>query len=129
MNIIKIYSKNVDINTSLKFRIKTVFNVNSDFVVIWKMIFSIFIVIIVYLYFLKYMFIGLPKEKKDIKPNVIVIYRLINLMFLFEFIFSIFIMISNGGSLLSYIKIPLKFIMLFHLNYVKKIFFLFYQNL
>ena len=102
------YSKNVDINTSLKFRIKTVFNVNSDFVVIWKFTFSIFVITIVYLYFLKYMLIGLPKEKKDIKPNVIVIYRLINLMFLFEFIFSIFIMISNGGSLLSYIKIPLK---------------------
>ena len=104
----KIYAKKIDINTSLKFRIKTIFNVNSDFVVIWKFTFSIFVITIVYLYFLKYMLIGLPKEKKDIKPNVIVIYRLINLMFLFEFIFSIFIMISNGGSLLSYIKIPLK---------------------
>ena len=104
----KIYAKKIDINTSLKFRIKTIFNVNSDFVVIWKFTFSIFVITIVYLYFLKYMLIGLPKEKKDIKPNVIVIYRLINLMFLFEFIFSIFIMISNGGSQLSYIKIPLK---------------------
>ena len=104
----KIYAKKIDINTSLKFRIKTIFNVNSDFVVIWKFTFSIFVITIVYLYFLKYMLIGLPKDKKDIKPNVIVIYRLINLMFLFEFIFSIFIMISNGGSLLSYIKIPLK---------------------
>ena len=102
------YSKNVDINTSLKFRIKTVFNVNSDFVVIWKMIFSIFIVIIVYLYFLKYMLIYIPKNKEEIKANEKIIYNLINLMFLFEFIFSIFIMISNGGSQLSYLKIPLK---------------------
>ena len=103
------YSKNVDINASLRFRIKTIFNVNSDFVVIWKITFSIFVVIIVYLYFLKYMFIGIPKDKKEIKKNEIIIYNMINLMFLFEFIFSIFIMISNGGSLLSYIKLPLKF--------------------
>jgi hypothetical protein len=54
------------------------------------------------------MLIYIPKNKEEIKANEKIIYNLINLMFLFEFIFSIFIMISHGGSQLSYVKIPLK---------------------
>ena len=55
------------------------------------------------------MFIDLPQDEKMIKSNVIAIYHLINLMFFFESIYSVLIIISNGGSLLSYIKLPFKF--------------------
>jgi hypothetical protein len=105
----KNYTKHIDDNTSLKSRFKTVFNINSDFVVIWKITFSIFVVLIIYLFFFKYMFIDLPQDEKMIKSNVIAIYHLINLMFFFESIYSVLIIISNGGSLLSYIKLPFKF--------------------
>ena len=105
----KNYTKHIDDNTSLKSRFKTVFNINSDFVVIWKITFSVFVVLIVYLFFFKYMFIDLPQDEKMIKSNVIAIYHLINLMFFFESIYSVLIIISNGGSLLSYIKLPFKF--------------------
>ena len=79
----KNYTKHIDDNTSLKSRFKTVFNINSDFVVIWKITFSVFVVLIVYLFFFKYMFIDLPQDEKMIKSNVIAIYHLINLMFFF----------------------------------------------
>lgn len=105
----KNYTKHIDDNTSLKSRFKTVFNINSDFVVIWKITFSVFVVLIVCLFFFKYMFIDLPQDEKMIKSNVIAIYHLINLMFFFESIYSVLIIISNGGSLLSYIKLPFKF--------------------
>jgi hypothetical protein len=93
------------------------FNINSHFVLIWKTIFALFNVVIVFLFFFKYFFLSIlkqkdPKTDPQIPINIHVCYTIINLTFAFEFLLSIAIIIFNGGSLFTYIKLPLKFIMI-----------------
>jgi hypothetical protein len=97
----------------LKFKLKNIFNVNSDFIIIWKSTFSAFYIIFVYIYFLKYILLELANKKQDEEEEIsnknIFLYYMINIMFSFEFIFSLLILIFNGGSRLTYLKLPLKF--------------------
>ena len=106
------FDEKIKENASFKNKMKNVFNINSDFVVIWKATFSVFNVAIVFIFFFKYIFTELIKKKKDDEEEksirIETVYRLLNLMFLFECIISILIIIFNGGSKMSYIKLPLK---------------------
>jgi hypothetical protein len=92
---------------------KVLFNINSHFVLIWKTIFALFNVVIVFLFFFKYFFLSILKQTNPQIPiNIHICYTIINLTFAFEFLLSIAIIIFNGGSLFTYIKLPLKFIMI-----------------
>ena len=51
------YERKVKMEKSLKFRMKNIFNINSDFIIIWKFTFSTFIIIFIFIYFLKYILI------------------------------------------------------------------------
>ena len=106
------YDAKVKQQTSFKNKIKNVFNINSDFVVIWKTTFSIFNVVVVFIFFFKYLFTKLYKKKEgsylEESKRILCLYHLLNIMFLFEFTFSILILIFNGGSKMSYLKVPLK---------------------
>ena len=57
------YEKKIKLEKSLKFRMKNIFNVNSDFIIIWKSTFSAFNIIFVFIYFLKYILMELSKKK------------------------------------------------------------------
>ena len=108
--------KKINQEESLKDKMKSLFNINSDFVIIWKTIFSLFNVLIVFLYFFKYTFLKLLKSELngqpyDIKPNERICYTLMNAMFSFEFMVSLIVVIFNKGSLFTYIKLPVKFFM------------------
>ena len=108
----KEYERKVKEEKSFKFRMKNIFNVNSDFIIVWKSTFSAFNIIFIFIYFLKYNLLELSIKKKDEeieKSNrILYLYYMINLMFSFEFIFSLLIIIFNGGSKFSYLKLPLK---------------------
>ena len=95
-------------------KLKALFNINSDFMVLWKKSFSIFYMIILYLFFFKYVFLELPKlnGNETAKKRILYLYRIINLMFAFDLILSIIIIIHNGGSLFTYLKLPLKIYMI-----------------
>lgn len=111
--IMREYERKIKIEKSLKFKLKNIFNVNSDFIIIWKSTFSAFNIIFVYIYFLKYILLELANKKQDEEEEIsnknIFLYYMINIMFSFEFIFSLLILIFNGGSRLTYLKLPLKF--------------------
>ena len=108
----KEYERKVKEEKSFKFRMKNIFNVNSDFIIVWKSTFSAFNIIFIFIYFLKYNLLELSIKKKDEeieKSNrILYLYYMINLMFSFEFIFSLLIIIFNGGSKFTYLKLPLK---------------------
>ena len=106
--------KKINQEESLKDKMKSLFNINSDFVIIWKTIFSLFNVLIVFLYFFKYTFLKLLKSELngqpyDIKPNERICYTLMNAMFSFEFMVSLIVVIFNKGSLFTYIKQKISF--------------------
>ena len=106
------YERKVKEEKSLKFKMKTIFNVNSDFIIIWKSTFSAFNIIFVFIYFLKYILLELSSKKTNSEDEdsnrSLFLYHMINIMFLFEFIFSLLILIFNGGSKITYLKIPIK---------------------
>ena len=103
------YETKLNEEKNIKNKIKNVFNINSDFVVIWKTAFSIFNVVYILIFFLKYIFTELSKKEYIEKETRITkAYHLINTMFLFEFTISILIIMFNGGSAMSYLKLPLK---------------------
>jgi len=106
------YGRKVKLEKSLKFRMKNIFNVNSDFIIIWKSTFSAFNIIFIFIYFLRYILIELvnkkTREEDELSNKSIFLYYMINVMFTFEFIFSVLILIFNGGSKLTYFKIPYK---------------------
>ena len=88
---------------------KSIFNINSDFVIIWKMTFAIFYIFFVFLYFFKYFFLELSvKSDNEKDKKILYLYYIINYMFFLEFLISLLILIFSNGSLLSKIKIPLK---------------------
>ena len=106
------YERKVKEEKSLKFKMKTIFNVNSDFIIIWKSTFSAFNIIFVFIYFLKYILMELSTKKTNSEDEdsnrSLFLYHMINIMFSFEFIFSVLILIFNGGSKITYLKLPLK---------------------
>ena len=83
----KEYERKVKEEKSFKFRMKNIFNVNSDFIIVWKSTFSAFNIIFIFIYFLKYNLLELSIKKKDEeieKSNrILYLYYMINLMFSF----------------------------------------------
>ena len=90
---------------------KNIFNINSDLMIIWKLTFSAFSIVFVFMFFLKYILMDLSKEKDEYvesSKRILFLYYMINIMFLFELILSILIIIFNGGSIITFFKLPLK---------------------
>ena len=107
----KLYEKNIKEKISYKSILKNVFNINSDFMIIWKVTFSTFCIVFVFIFFLKYILLNLSKKGDDEEESslrIIFLYHMINLMFIFEFILSVLIIVFNGGSNMTYLKLPLK---------------------
>ena len=105
------YEKDIKENISYKFIMKNIFNIKSDLMVIWKATFSAFSIIFVFIFFLKYILMDLSKKQDDEEESskkILFLYNMINLMFIFELILSILIIIFNGGSIMTYVKLPLK---------------------
>ena len=109
---LKSYEKKIKENLSIKYKMKNIFNINSDFMVIWKLTFSLFNIVFVFIFFLKYILMDLStrddNNEKETSKRILFLYHMINLMFLFELILSILTIIFNGGSFLTYLKLPLK---------------------
>ena len=105
------YEKLIKERNSFIYKMKNVFNIKSDLMIIWKLTFSVFSIIFIFMFFLKYILMDLS-EKKDneieTSKRILFLYSMINLMFLFELILSILVIIFNGGSVMTYIKLPLK---------------------
>jgi len=104
------YKKKYKEKGSIKNQLKLLFNINSDFMVIWKFVFSLFYMVILFMFFFKYVFLELPNLKEDETPKkrIIYLYMIINIMFLFDLILTIFVIMTNGGSLVTFLKLPLK---------------------
>jgi len=47
-------------------------------------------------------------DEEESSKKILFLYNMINLMFIFELILSILIIIFNGGSIMTYVKLPLK---------------------
>jgi len=104
------YKKKYREKGKIKNQLKLLFNINSDLLVIWKFVFSLFYMVILFMFFFKYVFLELPNLKEDETPKkrIIYLYMIINIMFLFDLILTIFVIITNGGSLVTFLKLPLK---------------------
>ena len=103
------YREKVKESQTLKFKLKKVFNMESDFVVIWKTTLRIFHIFILFIFLLKYIFLILAKEGTLFIPRrILVLYYMVNYMFIIDFIISVLIILFNGGSKLTYFKLPLK---------------------
>ena len=109
---LKSYDKKLKEDLSIKYKLKNIFNINSDFMVIWKLTFRLFNIVFVFIFFLKYILMDLStrddNNEKETSKRILFLYHMINLMFLFELIFSILTIIFNGGSFITYLKLPLK---------------------
>ena len=109
---LKSYEKKLKENISIKNKMKNIFNINSDFMVIWKLTFSLFNIVFVFIFFLKYILMDLStrddNNEEETSKRILFLYRMINLMFLFELILSILTIIFNGGSFITYLKLPIK---------------------
>ena len=94
-------------------KLKSLFNINSDFMIIWKISFSIFYMVILYMLFFKYVFLELTKLNNNEKPKkrILYLYSIINIMFAFDLILTIIVILNNGGSTITFLKLPLKFYM------------------
>ena len=109
---IKLCQKKIKEKISLQYKLKTIFNINSDFMVIWKLAFSAFSIVFVFIYFFKYILMDLSKKEDEneleTSKKVLFLYSMINMMFSFELILSVLIIIFNSGSIMTFIKLPLK---------------------
>ena len=107
---IKRYKKEQKEKNKLKKILKNTFNINSDFIKIWKIVFSLFYMLIFFFMFVHFIFFNLiPSESTDIiAKRYFYLYYIINLMFILDLILSLLIIIANRGSLFSYLKIPIK---------------------
>lgn len=107
---IKEYKKDKKKKNKIKILFKKTFNINSDFILIWKFFYSLFYMIIFFFAFMHFIFFELVNinDKSFPKKRFIYLYYIINFMFLLDLILSILIIISNKGSLFSYLKIPIK---------------------
>ena len=94
----------------MRYKLKTIFHIDSDFIIIWKTTLRIFHIFILFIFFFKYIFFNLVNNDSslNIQKRILYIYYMINAMFLIDLIFSILILIFNGGSVLTYCKLPLK---------------------
>ena len=92
---------------------RLLFNINSDLMLIWKFTFSLFYMVITFMFFLNYIFLVLPKLKENEEPKLRIkyLYNIINTMFGFDLIFTLLIISLNGGSYGTFIKLPLKIYM------------------
>ena len=106
----KSYKKNIEESKSLFYRLKLIFHIESDFIVIWKTTLRIFNIFILFIFFFRYIFNNLIKSdsSSNIQKRILIIYYMINIMFFIDLIFSVLIIIFNGGSILTYFKLPLK---------------------
>ena len=104
------YKKEKKEDKKIKKIFKAIFNINSDFIRIWKIIYSLFYVIVFYLLFLQFIFYDLIFFNQDEIPlkRIKYSYYIINFMFLADLFLSTMIILSNGGSLITYLKIPIK---------------------
>ena len=104
------YTKRVKESQTLRYKLKTIFHIDSDFIVIWKTTLRIFNIFVLFIFFFKFVFLSLSKiESSDsIQKRILLIYNMINIMFFIDLIFSVLILIFNGGSKLTYFKLPLK---------------------
>ena len=104
------YTKRVKESQTLRYKLKTIFHIDSDFIVIWKNTLRIFNIFVLLIFFFKFVFLSLTKiETSDsIQKRILLIYNMINVMFFIDLIFSVLILIFNGGSKLTYFKLPLK---------------------
>ena len=59
----KEYERKMKLEKSVKFRMKNIFNVNSDFIIIWKLTFAAFNIIFLFIFFLKYILLELAVKK------------------------------------------------------------------
>ena len=107
---IKEYKKEQKKKNKIKTLFKNTFNINSDFIAIWKFVYSLFYMIIFFFTFLHYIFYTLIYLKDDEVPkkNFLYLYYICHFMFLVDLILTILIIIANGGSLFTYLKIPIK---------------------
>jgi len=107
---IKEYRKEQKENNKIKILIKGAFNINSDFILIWKFIYSLFYMIIFFFVFFHFIFFELINLESDELPpkRILYLYYIIHFMFLADLILSLFILVINGGSKFSYMKIPIK---------------------
>ena len=106
---LKSYKERVKESQTLKFKLKNIFHMESDFVVIWKTTLRIFHIFILFIFLLKYIFLNIAKDDKLIIPKrILILYDFINYMFIADLIISILIILFNGGSKLTYFKLPLK---------------------
>jgi hypothetical protein len=105
-----VYEKRVKESQTLLYKLKTIFHINSDFIVIWKTTLRIFHIFILFIFFFKYIFLTLAKDDSSliIPKRILLIYYMINAMFIIDLVFSVLILIFNGGSTLTYFKLPLK---------------------
>ena len=92
---------------------KLLFNINSDLMIIWKFAFSLFYMVITFMFFFGYIFLELPKLKENEEPKLRIkyLYNIINIMFGFDLIFTLLIISLNGGSYGTFLKLPLKIYM------------------
>ena len=107
---IKEYRKDQKENNKIKILLKEAFNINSDFILIWKFIYSLFYMIIFFFAFFHFIFFELINLESDELPSkrILYLYYIMHFMFLADLILSLLILIINGGSKFSYMKIPIK---------------------
>ena len=93
------YTKRVKESQTLRYKLKTIFHIDSDFIVIWKTTLRIFNIFVLFIFFFKFVFLHLTKiESSDsIQKRILLIYNMINIMFFIDLIFSVLILIFNGG--------------------------------
>ena len=106
---IKEYRKDQKENNKIKILLKEAFNINSDFILIWKFIYSLFYMIIFFFAFFHFIFFELINLESDELPSkrILYLYYIMHFMFLADLILSLLILIINGGSKFSYMKIPI----------------------
>ena len=120
------YKKKVRESQTLWYKLKTIFHIDSDFIVIWKTSLRIFHIFILFIFFFKYVFYNLTKNEtsSNIQKRILLIYYMINIMFFIDLIFSVLILIFNGGSILTYFKLPLKIYTVYPFELKKENFYL-----
>ena len=104
------YKQKVKEVRSIRFKLKTIFHIDSDFIVIWKTTLRIFHIFVLFIFLFKYVFLTLANSDSSlvISDRYLLIYKLVNIMFMIDLFFSVLILIFNGGSKLTYCKLPLK---------------------
>ncbi len=106
----RLYTKKVKESQTLRYKLTAIFHIKSDFIVIWKTTLRIFHIFILFIFLFKYVFLTLGKSDSSliIPERFLLIYYMVNAMFIVDLLFSLLILLFNGGSKLTYFKLPLK---------------------